>query len=1076
MPNENDKSPIPQNKPTIHAQLPIDLASKVIVKPANDSKMLQQPTFRTIQQPAQMRVVRMPTPSGTQIIQTQLVPQTILKTPMQQTGRSTITVSKSPATYLPRVTATLSTIPQNKAGQQIRTPTPPVSATTMSPAFVRSITPRTSSPTAVLSQGGTAWVSGGNAMQVQVPTQLIRSTITQNRTHILQPSSVTVTNNAGNAQTITNIFGQQSQQQNLGGSTTISVTTSGGSGQTQQPTYVATVLPQRPQAATIVYTSQQQQPFTAIQGQVQRMGIGNPSANTRQVRPIQRIPTTGIRVNTSSLSIRPNVPGLTPTTVLTTQNRGTSGLVAGTSTTISNTIPARIFQVQTSQTQSVTGSQQVLGQQNQKILQANVMTLPIIVNNRINPQVKNTLQPGIIAHVSKLQPGSVSSDGTIISNSITTTIPSNTMVASIQAGQQNQNQSNQLQVSQGSSQGSYSTAQQVGNLSNQGGNQIITVSQQQQQQIIQGGQQNLHQQGSNVSTVVPLQISARSGNIPIKTITVSTANTGLDASSLHRNLSSNAGNMQATTIMPIAKLVQSQQQQNHGQNSNQPTSVFIQTRIPSTMSTTNSNQVVNVSTPSSTIFSSAGTTVYYEPASMSIAPSSSTSHGNIEAKSTSISTPTNESSSFTVVSAPNIRYTDKMIQSIIANSYSQANSANSLQQQSSVSASQPHQQTVRYSPLVVESQNTQSQNQQHQIITMTSGNIIQQAASQQQQQQNQQNQQIQNTSIESSVITALPASPRSTISAIRKQNETTPIKIPKKAAKPTSSTKQESKQIPVAATSSSPKGLVISERESSPVHVEHDWSDDGSTTVSIPNSPSPEEDDLDAMIMSNQFNRKSQDETDLSKFIKTVAKLGSAVKRELSDPAVTPKKKQKISIERPSTDVVDKAGPPEPAESTENIVVKKRDVILKKPTVMLLNAYNQNWKPAPNHFVRYSDVRVRGDDRRANVMDLANQPKVSQRINGWKTHLINAEIDEVINDETREMEILTNVLKRLEAKESGPEAEKINELIKGNMQRSRLIVDSFNDSKAQLMKIFEHKEHALDIVNRCVSKRNFKKR
>ena len=35
-----------------------------------------------------------------------------------------------------------------------------------------------------------------------------------------------------------------------------------------------------------------------------------------------------------------------------------------------------------------------------------------------------------------------------------------------------------------------------------------------------------------------------------------------------------------------------------------------------------------------------------------------------------------------------------------------------------------------------------------------------------------------------------------------------------------------------------------------------------------------------------------------------------------------------------------------------------------------------------------------------------------------------------INDETREMEILTNVLKRLEAKESGPEAEKINELIK----------------------------------------------
>lgn len=279
MPNEPEKIQMPQNKPMgtttqIHtAQLPIDLQSKVIVKPANDNtKMIQQPTFRTIQQAPQMRVVRMPTPTGagTQIIQTQMMPQILAKTGvMQPAGRSTITVSKSPAaTYLPRVTATLSTIQQTKGGQQIRTPTPPVSGTAISPAFVRtSITPRTSSPTAVLSQGTTAWVSGTGAMQVQVPTQLIRSTITaQNRTHILQPNTVTVTNNSGNAQ-IANIFGQQSQQQNLSGTTTtisVPATTSGGQ-QNQQPTYVATVLPQRPQA-TIVYTSQQQQPF--IQGEL----------------------------------------------------------------------------------------------------------------------------------------------------------------------------------------------------------------------------------------------------------------------------------------------------------------------------------------------------------------------------------------------------------------------------------------------------------------------------------------------------------------------------------------------------------------------------------------------------------------------------------------------------------------------------------------------------------------------------------------------------------------------------------------------------------------------------------------
>lgn len=219
------------------------------------------------------------------------------------------------------------------------------------------------------------------------------------------------------------------------------------------------------------------------------MGITNATANTRQVRPIQRIPTTGIRVNTSSLSIRQNVPGLTPTTVLTTQNQNAGRNLVGASTTISNTIPARIFQVATSQS----GSQQVsIGQQNQKILQANVMTLPIIVNNnRITHTVKTPIQPGIIAHVSKIASGAVSNDGSIISNSITTSsIPSNTMVASIQANQQGNTQT--IQVSQSNNQGqqgsSYTTAhQQMSNITTQGG--IITVSQ--QPQLISN--QNIHQ-------------------------------------------------------------------------------------------------------------------------------------------------------------------------------------------------------------------------------------------------------------------------------------------------------------------------------------------------------------------------------------------------------------------------------------------------------------------------------------------------------------------------------------------------------------------------------------------------------
>jgi hypothetical protein len=878
MPNEPEKNIIPTNKPTIHTthQLPIDLANKVIVKPANDnSKMSIQQTFRTIQQPPQMRVVRMPGTGGTgaQIIQTQLMPQTILKPSIP--GRSTITVSKSPAaTYLPRVTATLNTIQGTKGTQQIRTPTPPSSVAGISPAFVRtSITPRTSSPNAVLSQGTTAWVSGSGAMQVQVPQQIIRSTITQNRT-------ITA-----------NIFNQQTGQQN----STISVSSS-PSGTSGQPTYVATVLPQRPQGATIVYTSQQQQPF--IQGQVQRMGIAT-GANTRQIRPIQRIPTTGIRVNTSSLSIRQNIPGLAPTTVLGTQPRNT----LASSTTISNTIPARIFQVSS---QQAPGGSQVIGQSNQKILQANVM-LPIIVNNRITHSVKNPLSQGLIAHVSKLTSGTVSSDGTIISNSLTNTMPSisNTMVASLQPNQT-------VQVSQGNNQQQgtiYTTqsTQQVSNMGNQGGNQIITVSQQQQQQLI-NSQGNMHQQ-----TVVPLAIGSRGGNIPIKTITVSTSNSGSmdNAVTVHRNLTSNAGNLQATTIMPIAKIVSqqqvvNQQQQNisGAQVSNQGTPVYIHTRIPavSTVASTGQSQVISVSASSSTpTFSSSGNqtaTVYYEQASLS---------SSSDNKPTSSVSSNNES--YSVSSSANVRYSEKMIHSIIASSFQNQNAQNNAshiqqQQQSSNQQSMP----IRFSPMVVENQgNSQGQQTSHQIISMgTAANIVQQQ------------QQLQGSSTDTTthmivpLSNQVPTSPRGTGSILRKQNETTPVKGAKKQPKLKNYQIAESLQQmrvpqrqPMAAgvaqltqnlkpiepklhsTASSPK-TIFSERES-PTHAE-EWSD-GSTTVSIPNSPRSE-DDLDAMIMSNQFNKMSED---FGKFTsnKTPMKQGSGVKRDAGDHQLTPRKKMK---------------------------------------------------------------------------------------------------------------------------------------------------------------------------------------
>lgn len=97
-----------------------------------------------------------------------------------------------------------------------------------------------------------------------------------------------------------------------------------------------------------------------------------------------------------------------------------------------------------------------------------------------------------------------------------------------------------------------------------------------------------------------------------------------------------------------------------------------------------------------------------------------------------------------------------------------------------------------------------------------------------------------------------------------------------------------------SSSSSPPKPIIGLTRKQSECE---EWSDDGSTTVSIPNSPSPEEDDLDAMIMSNQFSgSKKNHEDEMNKFQpKSATKIPSSVKRDLMDLQMTPRKKLKTA-------------------------------------------------------------------------------------------------------------------------------------------------------------------------------------
>ena len=54
--------------------------------------------------------------------------------------------------------------------------------------------------------------------------------------------------------------------------------------------------------------------------------------------------------------------------------------------------------------------------------------------------------------------------------------------------------------------------------------------------------------------------------------------------------------------------------------------------------------------------------------------------------------------------------------------------------------------------------------------------------------------------------------------------------------------------------------------------------------------------------------------------------------------------------------------------------------------------------------------------------------------------------------------------------------EKVNELIKGNLQRSTLVSEGIKEAREQLVAIFDHKNYVADLLQRCSNKRTQKKR
>ncbi|XP_063228566.1 histone deacetylase complex subunit SAP130-like [Bacillus rossius redtenbacheri] len=300
----------------------------------------------------------------------------------------------------------------------------------------------------------------------------------------------------------------------------------------------------------------------------------------------------------------------------------------------------------------------------------------------------------------------------------------------------------------------------------------------------------------------------------------------------------------------------------------------------------------------------------------------------------------------------------------------------------------------------------------------------------------------------SPVVSKLTASPRPSILR-KRENDGSPLKAQKNL-------------VPVLAALSAPPASPPSPRRPDS-RGNGGNSSGGSTTISATSSPGLNEAGDDSMPAAPA---KPEPPVEMS-------------------PRKKPRKQQLTRNELPDTKFSDDEMEFLPEQKTKDVKEavhaaseEKACAPPKRPQISLINSYRHTWKSRHNHFLRYGDVKPK-DERRPTVADLAGQRHVLQKLGGWKIYHLSTQMEELAELESHVVEKLSAILKVMEKKtekEVEKDVNRLNELIKGNMQRSKIIKDQMQEAEIQVKKIVDHKDHVTDIISKCANKRYVKKR
>ena len=168
--------------------------------------------------------------------------------------------------------------------------------------------------------------------------------------------------------------------------------------------------------------------------------------------------------------------------------------------------------------------------------------------------------------------------------------------------------------------------------------------------------------------------------------------------------------------------------------------------------------------------------------------------------------------------------------------------------------------------------------------------------------------------------------------------------------------------------------------------------------------------------------------------------------------------------------------------------------IHNKPRPSILNIYQAPWKSLQYHFLRYSDVKQK-PEKKLTLSELSSEGL--QRKNGWKVHHLVTHIEETDEEENQIFERLKLFLQTFEKNydtslsnninllglncfnsshfgSTIPLFDKLTDLIRGNLQRSKLFQEQIHEAKSLLIKLTnDHKERVSRLTKKCVNKRTY---